>query len=407
MVFTSIRDEKRAKVITTDFDRQPLTTGPQGPTGVGSDSDWRALLEELSQRRGEFQTLRYVPGDFIAKLKAAGIYRVATPARFGGNPLPPATFLRIIERISEVDGSTGWVASFGSSLIYLAALPLDTQEELYKKSPDVVFAGGLFPVQPTVGTANGFLLNGRWKFASGSIAADILGVGIAGDGDTSGKPRTALLAPEEVEIIQDWDVSGMRATGSFDLVVSDVEVRKEWTFVRGGTPTVDEPLYRYPPIAYAAQVLAVVGVGVARSALDFAQQTGAGRAGVTGAPTLADRPYYREGIARAEAELRSARAYFYEATEEAWATVASGDPVSPAENSHLRLSAAHVAAVAADVVRTVYSLSGTAGIYNSHPLALKMRDAEVPPQHAFLGPALYESAGAVFMGLEPTVPGFR
>jgi hypothetical protein len=55
----------------------------------------------------------------------------------------------------------------------------------------------------------------------------------------------------------------------------------------------------------------------------------------------------------------------------------------------------------------VYSLSGTAGIYNSHPLALKMRDAEVPPQHAFLGPSLYESAGAVFMGLEPTAPGLR
>jgi hypothetical protein len=107
-------------------------------------------------------------------------------------------------------------------------------------------------------------VDGRWTFASGCVAADVLGV-------------------------------GMRGTGSFDLVVRDVEVPREWTFVRGGQPTVDEPLYRYPNIAFAAQVLAVVGAGVARAALNHAEEVGAGYTGVTGAPWLADRPYYRGG----------------------------------------------------------------------------------------------------------------
>jgi alkylation response protein AidB-like acyl-CoA dehydrogenase len=107
--------------------------------------------------------------------------------------------------------------------------------------------------------------------------------------------------PEQVEIIQDWDVVGMRATGSFDLKVTNVEVPREWTFIRGGSPTVDEPLFRYPSLGYASQVLAVVGAGVARAALDFAIETGAGRSGVTGAPRLADRAYYRTGVAEAEA----------------------------------------------------------------------------------------------------------
>lgn len=365
------------------------------------------VLAEVVERRGEFRAKSHVPKDMIAKFKKVGIYRAATPKMFGGDALPPAEFLRIIERISTADGSTGWVASFGSALIYLAALPLETQAELYADGPDITFAGGLFPVQPATDLGDSVLINGRWKFASGCMGADILGVGIPGDDTTAGKPRTACLRPEQVEIVQDWDVSGMVSTGSFDLVVSNVEVDKRWTFIRGGEPTVDEPLYRYPSLAYAAQVLAVVNLGVARAALDYAEELGSGGTGITGAPKLADRAYYRIQVAHAEANLRSARAFFYEAAEEAYATVLEGDSVSDTQNAMLRLSAAHAAKAGADVTKMVWEISGTNVIYNSHPLQPIMQNSLVPAQHAFLGPALFDAAGAVLMGLPPTVPGFR
>ncbi|MFE6615253.1 acyl-CoA dehydrogenase family protein [Amycolatopsis sp. NPDC057786] len=365
------------------------------------------VLAELLERRQEFRDQRYVPRDFVTRLKEAGVYRSATPERFGGEPLPPADFLRIVERISVVDGSTGWVASFGSALVYLAALPVETQAELYADGPDVCFAGGLFPVQRAEPTAIGFLVDGRWKFASGCMGADVLGVGIPGDDTTAGKPRTALLRPEQVEIVREWDVVGMKGTGSFDLVVDKVEVPREWTFIRGGEPTIDEPLYRYPTLAYASQVLAVVGAGVARAALDFATEVGSGRSGVTGAPKLADRAYYRTGLAEAEATMRSARAYFYEVTDEAWQTVLDGDPVTPEQNAHLRLASTHLAKTAAETVNRVITLSGTGAIGTGHPLQWLLGDALVPQQHAFLGPAMYDAAGAVLMGHPPTVPGFQ
>lgn len=365
------------------------------------------VLAELAERRQEFRDQKYVSRDFIARLKDAGIYRASTPRRFGGEPQAPAEFLHTIERISAVDGSTGWVASFGSALVYLAALPLDTQATLYADGPDLVFAGGLFPVQPAPEVDGGFRVSGRWKFASGCMGADVLGVGIPGDASTAGKPRTALLRPGDVEIVQDWDVVGMRGTGSFDLVVNDVVVPREWTFVRGGEPTVDEPLYRYPAIAYAAQVLAVVGAGVARAALDYAVETGAGRAGITGAPKLADRPYYRTAVAEAEAALRSARAYFYEITEQVWETVLRGDSATPEQNAHLRLAACHIASTAASVVNRIVEISGTGAIFHDHPLQQWAGDALVPQQHAFLGPGVVDAAGAVLMGLPPTMPGFQ
>ncbi|GAA2210892.1 flavin-dependent monooxygenase [Nonomuraea monospora] len=371
------------------------------------EDTFEEMLAELARRREEFRELRYVPKDFVDRLKRLGLYRVSTPRRFGGEPMPPARFLRLIERISAVDGSTGWVASFGSQLVYLGSLPLETQARLYADGPDVVLAGGLFPVQRATPTGRGFLLNGRWKFASGCMAADVLVVGIPGDDSTSGKPRGALVRPEHLEIVREWDVVGMQGTGSFDLVAHDVEVDRSWTFIRGGAPVIDEPLYRYPAITYAAQSLSVVSAGVARAALDHAEGEGSGRAGITGAPRLADRPYYRSGIAEAEAMLRSARAYFYEAAEEAWQALDGAGVVSDEQNAHLRLSAAHLARTAAEVVAKVVSLAGTAAIYRDHPLQGLLGDAMVPQEHAFLSPAMYDAAGAVLMGLPPTAPAFR
>ncbi|WP_406135199.1 acyl-CoA dehydrogenase family protein [Streptomyces sp. NBC_01089] len=362
-------------------------------------------LAQVARRRAEFTAGHHVPRDMIEEFKRTGIYRAATPKRFGGDALPPSDFLRAIERISEVDGSAGWVASFGSASVYLAALPLDTQADLYADGPDVVFAGGLFPLQPAEPVDGGFKVSGRWKFSSGCKGADVLGVGIGVGGEGPGKPRTAVLRPSQVEIVENWDVVGLEGTGSHDLSVDGVTVPEEWTFVRGGEPTVDEPLYRYPTVAYAAQVLAVVNLGVARAALDHAIRVGSGAGGITGAPVPADRPYFRTAVARAEAELRSVRAFFYEMTDEVYEAVAGGATATDEQTGLLRLAAAHAAKVGFDVVRAAYNVCGTAAIHAGNPMQRYLRDASVVPQHAFLTEGMYDGAGAVLTGVKP-FPGF-
>ncbi|MER5756141.1 acyl-CoA dehydrogenase family protein [Streptomyces sp. NPDC002088] len=382
-----------------------LDTSPSiAPRGKPDDKTFEHVLELVAQRRQEFEEQRHVPRDVIAEFKKAGIYRASAPRRFGGEPLPPAEFLRLIERISEVDGSAGWVASFGSSLIYLAALPLETQAELYAEGPDVAFAGGLFPVQPAEQVDGGLRVCGGWKFASGSKGADVLGVGVKAGEDRAGRPRMALLKPEQVEIVDNWDVIGMRGTGSHDLVVDNVVVPLEWTFVRGGEPTVEEPLFRYPAIPYAAQVLAVVGLGVARAALDQVIAEG-GRASYTGGPVAADRASYRISVGRTEARLRSVRAFFYDITEEVWETVDRGDRATPQQASLLRLASAHAAKTSFEVVRSAYQLAGIRAIADGSPMQRYLRDASVVPQHAFLQEGMYDGAGAVLTGTQP-FPGY-
>jgi alkylation response protein AidB-like acyl-CoA dehydrogenase len=369
--------------------------------GVDETGAFAQMLEQVRQRRDEFDALSHVPRDMIEGFKRVGIYRAATPKCFGGDALAPAQFLRMIERISEADGSAGWVASFGSAGVYLAALPPETLAEIYADSADLVFAGGLFPLQPANAVEGGWQVNGTWKFASGCKGADLLGVGI---GAAGGKPRTAVLRPDQVEIIENWEVVGLKGTGSHDLRVTEQRVDERWTFIRGGAATLDEPLFRYPSIAYAAQVLAVVNLGLARAALDEVSRMAAG-SGITGAPKMADRAYVRIEIARAEARLAAARGFFYNATEQVWNSILAGNPVTAEQTSLLRLSAIHVSQAGAAVVQNAYSLAGTTAIYLRHPLQRYLRDSMVVTQHAFLSEGLYDGAGSVFLGVPP-FPGY-
>ena len=387
----------------------PLSVLDVSPaSALSSGPAFDALLDGVRARArlGEFDRQRHISRDVIDAFKAHGVYRALVPRRFGGNECSPAEFCEMIERISHADGSAGWVASFGMSPVYLAALPLETIAQVYANGPDVVFAGGIFPPQPAQVVPGGFKVKGRWKYSSGSMGADIVGVGIAPqNGDSFDLPRIAVMPQSQARIDPTWDTVGLLGTGSHDLVIDDVVVPEQWTFVRGGAANLDEPFFRSPSLSFATQVLSVVGLGVARAALDELAGMASGRISVTGAPPLADRPLAQVDIAKAEAALRSARAFFYESIEQAWSHVLAGNPVPAEATNLLRLSSTHATRVAADVARTAQMLSGMTGVYNESPLARCVNDAQVVTQHAFMGDVTYQNAGAIFFGKQP-LPGY-
>jgi alkylation response protein AidB-like acyl-CoA dehydrogenase len=360
------------------------------------------LLAAVKERRAEFAANQQISDDVMTLMKAAGVYRALVARRFGGDEISPSEFLRLIETISMADGSAGWVASFGFSAIYLAALPLATLESLYAAGPDVVFAGGIFPPQKATPVDGGLEVSGRWSWGSGCCGAEMIGVGIKVDtgSPNSGLPLTAVMPRGQVRIVKNWDVNGLKGTGSHDLVVDKVVVPEAWTFVRGGESSLDTPLYRYPTMALAAQVLAVVGLGIGRAALDDITAIGGGRESITGAPLLSDRAYVQIEIAKAEAAIRSARAFFYEATEEAFASLLAGDPLDLKARNLLRLSSSHAAKVGMEVAQAAYRVSGTTGIFSAHSIAHRFQDALIVPQHAFLSEGTWQSAGRVLLGLD-------
>lgn len=365
-----------------------------------------ALLPEIRRRRKEFEKQQHISPDIIQRFKEVGVYRALVAKRFGGDETSPAEFCQLIETIAEADGSAGWVASFGIGGVYLAALPLATLEKLYANGPDVVFAGGIFPPQPAELVEGGFKVSGRWSWGSGSMGAEVVGAGILPkNAEGSGLPRMAVMPREKVQIAPNWDVMGLLGTGSHDIVVKDVVVPEEWTFVRGGAASLDTPLYRYPTLSFAAQVLTVVGLGIGRAAINEVLGMAAGRASVTGAPNLGERIYVQLEIARIEAELRAARAWFYAAIDDVWQVLLADGTPTDHQVSMLRLSTTHASRVGADVARRAQMLSGGTGVYESSPLAAQVRDAQMITQHAFMGDITYQNAGAMLFGHKP-LPGY-
>ncbi len=382
--------------------QEPRAGADVAPEVAGMD----ALLRDIRQRRKEFEAQKYISPDIIERFKAVGVYRALVAKRFGGDEKSPAEFCELVETIARADGSAGWVASFGIGGVYLAALPVETLTKLYAKGPDVVFAGGIFPPQPAELVEGGYRVNGRWSWGSGSMGAEVIGAGILPkNGDNSGLPRMAVMPRDQVTIEPNWDVMGLLGTGSHDIVVKDVIVPPEWTFVRGGASSLDTPLYRYPTLSFAAQVLTVVGLGIARAAIDEVLGMAAGRASVTGAPNLGERVYVQLEIAKIEAELRAARAWFYQAIDDVWQVLLKGDKPSDHLVSMLRLSTTHASRVSADVTRRAQMVSGGTGVYESCPLAAQVRDVQMITQHAFMGDITYQNAGAMLFGLKP-LPGY-
>jgi alkylation response protein AidB-like acyl-CoA dehydrogenase len=370
----------------------------------GGEAKFDALLADIRARRQSFEEQRFLPQDIVDRFKEIGIYRSFVPEEFGGDNKTPAEFLQAIEAISAADGSSGWVASFGMNPAYLAALPMDTIKQVWKDSPDVVFAGGIFPPQPAVRVDGGFKVSGRWQFGSGCMGASVLGVGILPD-EGGALPRMAVLTPDQVKIEKTWNVHGMVATGSFDLVVEDVVVPEEWTFIRGGKPTLDSPFFRYPSLSFAAQVLSVTSLGVAREALDIILEMSAGRVSVTGAPKIGDRHYAQIEVAKAEAKIRSSRAFFYEATDDVWEAVEAGGRPTPHQVNILRLATTNLTRECAQATQTAYNLAGMTSTYYDHPLSRCFRDSQMATQHAFMGEITYQNVGAMLFGHDP-LPGY-
>lgn len=373
-----------------------------------SSPEFTRLVEVVRARRDEFQRLRHIPRDVIDLMKAARIFRSSTPGKFGGDALPPHCFLPMVERVSEADGSAGWIAAFGSANTYIAALPEAAQAVIYANGPDQVYAGGLYPLQQAAREPGGWRVSGQWKFASGCMGADWIGVGIAGSdtGAASGGQaansqvvKMAVCPADEVEIVETWDVMGMQGTGSHDTRVRDKFYADMWTCDRGARGIFDDTIYRYPPLAYQAQVHAAVNLGLARAALDLAAEMSGAAKLMPGAPCLANRAYFRTGLAEGEARLRAARAFYYETAAAAWDVLERGDAVSLDLNNLLRLSASHAARAAAETIQQCYRIVGMAAVSSTHRMQQILRDCLVVTQHAALNDATLENAGAVLAGL--------
>jgi alkylation response protein AidB-like acyl-CoA dehydrogenase len=241
----------------------------------------------------------------------------------------------------------------------------------------------------------GFLLSGSWSFASGiKHSTHIHTLGVI---ETTGEPRIFVLPVNEAKLIDNWDVLGLRATGSIDYQIDRVFVPERYTHFaalevskRGG------PLYTIGIIGFAVLCHSGWACGIGRRLLDeliVKVQSGAGRSG-----SQASSEAFQERYAKAEATYRSARAIIYETWNDVNDTFAHGENLSRRQHTLVRLAMAHATWACHEISEVVYAAAGTVAL-RAGTLQRLFRDMHAGMQHITSAPFVFRNAGSELAGL--------
>jgi indole-3-acetate monooxygenase len=214
---------------------------------------------------------------------------------------------------------------------------------------------------------------------------------------TTGEPRIFVVPVEKASLLGNWDVLGLRGTGSIDYSLDNVYVPDSYShFAVVDEPRRGGPLYRVGIIGFASMCHSGWAVGVGRRLLDelgALVHDGAGRAGARAASDA-----FQQDYAEAEATLRAARALVFEAWGEAWDTLRDGGRMSVREHTLIRLALTNATKALAEVADFVYLAGGTTALRRGTIQRL-VRDVHAGTQHVTSSPAVWANCGRELAGL--------
>jgi alkylation response protein AidB-like acyl-CoA dehydrogenase len=375
-----------------------------------------AMAAEIRAAGDEIERERRIPPSIVERLTRAGIFGMTMPRAWGGPELDPLTQARIIEALAMADGSVGWCAMINSDGGFVTAfLEQHVAREMYADIL-VATAGVISPKGQALPVSGGYRLNGRFPFASGCQHCEWAWLGcIVQDGTTDAnsdvvpETRQFLVPISECEILDTWHTTGLRGTGSSDLLLSNVfvETRRSFSFRDPELVKRSGPLYAFP-FMFTAKGSAPA-LGIARHAIDALVEIAANRAArryVRGgcmepSMLMRDETIVQDSVGRAEVMLTSARAYLFEVIGDFWTTLVDGRKPTPSQTAHFRVVHADVIGTCVNVVQLMCKTAGGSAVYQGGQFDRCLRDVLTINQHAFAQPRNYELAGRLLLGAEP------
>jgi len=398
--------------VTSDGRSAATTTESASPGG--SDGLRGRLLAGIREHRAEFESagqraeeLRTLPAETVEILRGMGVFWLKTPAELGGTPLDPIGFCEVIEELAYADSSTAWAAMIGAGCGGLAGgwLPRAGALEIFAPGRALpVVAGQLQPRGTGSRVDGGYLVRGRWSFASGIMHADWL-IGTfwsepgtkadaAAESSPAGRRMVVFVLPrEQAEVVDDWRVAGLQGTGSMGFRVHDVVVPAELTYDLGAPAVRGGDLFRLGMPAFVSNEVPPLCIGIARRALDDITELAGGTARWPGGPTLANRAVFLKELGRAEAKVRAARLLHRDAMAAAWETARLGSVPPPAQQTAVTVASVFAVETCADVVSDLFRYGGGRVLSLTSPMQRYLRDALAARQHVAVSEEFYEAAG--------------
>lgn len=344
----------------------------------------RALVAKLRDRAKDAEDARQIPEQTHREFLEAGLYRVFQPARHGGNELDLGMMIEIAGELGRGCGSSAWIFSNLAVQNWMIGMTHpQAQDEVWGDNPEALAASSF----PSPGATarhvdGGIVADGVWNFASGVDWADWNHMQIIIPNE-SGPPdfRFALVHKSDYEVIDDWFVTGLAATGSRSIRVDQLFIPEHRTLdavaIRDGdTPgsaVNHNPLFRHTFWAIGSKVFTGPVIGMARGALDLITENIANRVSVGGVK-LGEQGSVHLRIAESSAEIAAARALSLSDCAEAYRMAETGELPSMEQRAAWRRNDAYAVMICVRAVERLYALAGGRGIAWDNPFQRAWRD---------------------------------
>jgi len=368
------------------------------------------LISALRETDAESESSRRVSDRAVALLHEAGLTRIMAPAVYGGDQLSPRSLVEAERIVAHGSPSASWVLMVCQAHTFIAGrLPRAGQDEVFGVDPGMLIPG----VPSRQGTCQkvegGYLLNGRWAFASGADHGDWLMVGSRGVRNEAGErcPGMLVVVPRSDVVIDDtWFTLGMRGTGSKDIVLENtfvpahraVDMANAWV---GTVEGVDTPLYQLPVGGTLSTMLLGTIVGMAERGLElYIDKTRTRTDAYTGEAKVNS-----VGIQRRVAEARAEIAHAWTLTQQNCDLLEEAmhhaPPMPTAARAQVRWNAAYAADLCRRASERLFAGAGASAAHDSNVLQRAYRDLNTATHHATLDfDTALEVQGKVLLGVE-------
>jgi len=378
----------------------------------------KAMIPEIRELAEETERNRTISPKIIGMIRDAELLRTCRPKEFGGFEYDAAVALEIALAVSAACASTGWALNGAlSNGISFGHFPIEAQRELWGGGADPFSCACFAPTGTAVPTDDGYVLNGKWSFASGCDHSSWIRLGAFITAPRAAPPHDGaffLLPIGDVEIEDNWFVCGLSGTGSKNIVVRDAIVPRHRVLLfaetrSGRTPGAQHhknPLYRLPLLVLGATMLASTAVGAARGALEAYLEMTTGRktrgALAGGGLAMAEFATVQLRFAEASAAVEAAEMLLKADLRDAVEMLRAGEEITVAERIRCRRNQAYATKLAVEAVEALNASTGGYGLMLSNPVQRAWRDVNAVARHVSLN---WDAVGTMYgqhaFGLEP------
>ena len=372
-------------------------------------------LQPLLDRHGpEMDRRRELVPEVVEALVEADMLRLLLPRALGGQEIDILDYSKACEALAWADASTAWFVNQSnvSSATSAAAMPHDAAKAMFNGPREGLAWGAKHGQSRAIRVEGGYRLSGTWSFASGGRHTRLLGAHSAVqnlDGTPHirhGRPddRSFVFLRSDAKVTDDWQVLGLRGTGSDTYTVQDLFIPEAHAPARDAPEERREkgPLPTMQSTLLYATGFCSVSLGVARRMLEASVALARGKHSRSSSNAMAVNNAIQREIGQLEARLSAARAFLHEAAAQAYEAAAAGK-LDVDGRMRLRLATTHGMNEATEVSIASYRAAGTTAILDSQPFERRFRDAMSVSQHLQAMLPHIEMVGRHIIGTENTL----